>query len=62
MENIKRIVDSGMCTGCGACMDCEHLRLEHSTLGFDVPVADEDCTKCGKCVSACIFDPLREDD
>ena len=62
MENIKRIVDSGVCTGCGACMGCEHLRLERDPLGFDVPVADEGCTRCGKCVSACIFDPLRDDD
>ena len=62
MENIKRIVDAGICVGCGACMGCEHLHLVRSPLGFDVPVADEACTLCGKCVEACTFDPLREDD
>ena len=61
MENIQRIVASGICTGCGACMSCEHLHMERSPLGFDVPVADEGCARCGKCVEACIFDPLRED-
>lgn len=62
MENISRIVNGGMCTGCGACLSCEHLVLRRSPLGFDVPVPDEGCTNCGKCIAACIFDPLREDD
>ena len=62
MENIKRIVDAGICVGCGACTGCEHLHLTCSPLGFDVPVADEGCTGCGQCVEACSFDPLREDD
>lgn len=62
MDNVRRIVDAGVCTGCGACLGCEHLRLERSPLGFDVPAPDENCTQCGKCVEACIFDPLREDD
>ena len=43
-------------------LGCEHLQLVRSPLGFDVPVADEGCTRCGKCVQACVFDPLREDD
>ena len=62
MDNIRRIVDSGMCTGCGACLGCEHLHWERSPLGFDVPVPDEHCTHCGKCIAACIFDPFREED
>ena len=62
MDSVKRIVDSGMCTGCGACLGCEHLKLERSPLGFDVPVPDSCCIGCGKCVSACIYDPEREDD
>lgn len=61
MDNVKRIVDSGVCTGCGACLGCEHLRLERSPLGFDVPAPDDGCIRCGKCVAACVFDPLRED-
>lgn len=62
MENVSRIVKAGVCTGCGACLGCEHLHLRRGTLGFDVPEADEGCTGCGKCTAACIFDPLREDE
>ena len=62
MDNITRITALGMCTGCGACLKCEHLHLERSPLGFDIPVPDEGCTRCGKCVKACIFDPDREND
>ena len=62
MDNVKRIVDAGVCVGCGACLGCEHLRLTRSPLGFDVPEPDEGCTGCGRRVAACCFDPLREDD
>lgn len=62
MDNIKRIVDMGVCVGCGACRVCEHIHMERSDLGFDVPAIDEGCTGCGQCVQACVFDPLREDD
>lgn len=41
MDNITRITALGMCTGCGACLNCEHLHLERSSLGFDIPVPDE---------------------
>ena len=47
MDNITRITALGMCTGCGACMNCEHLHLERSLLGFDIPVPDDGCTRCG---------------
>ena len=62
MDNVKRIVDAGVCVGCGACLGYEHLRLTRSPLGFDVPEPDEGCTGCGRCVAACCFDPLREDE
>lgn len=62
MDNVKHIVDAGVCVGCGACLGCEHLRLTRSPLGFDVPEPDEGCTGCGRCVAACCFDPLREDE
>lgn len=62
MDNVKRIVDAGVCVGCGACLGCEHLRLTRSPLGFDVPEPVEGCTGCGRCVAACCFDPLREDE
>lgn len=62
MENIERITGSGVCTGCGACLGCEHLHMKPGALGFDIPVPDEGCRRCGRCVAACIFDPDREDD
>lgn len=61
MNNIMRIVESGVCTGCGACNGCEHLRFEEGPLGFPMPRIDQNCTGCGACVSRCSFDPLRED-
>ncbi len=62
VDNVNRIVQAGVCTGCGACAGCRHLVFQQGPLGFQVPVIDQDCTHCGKCVAACIFDPLREDD
>ena len=62
MDSVKRIVEVGVCVGCGACQACEHIRMERSNLGFDVPVVDETCTGCGKCVQDCVFDPLRDDE
>lgn len=62
MENVNRITRNGICTGCGACLGCEHLHMQAGPLGFDVPVPDEGCTHCGKCADACVFDPEREDD
>ena len=62
MNNITRIVDSGVCTGCGACNSCEHISFEENKYGFYNPVADDECNGCGKCVMKCIYDPNREDD
>ena len=57
MDNITRITALGMCTGCGACLNCEHLHLERSSLGFDIPVPDEGCTRCGT-QRACVMQAL----
>lgn len=62
MSTITRIVQSGMCTGCRACNICEHIRFQPGPLGFDVPIPNATCTRCGQCVKACIYDPEREDD
>ncbi len=62
MDNVARIVQMGVCTGCGLCGGCEHLLFEKGPLGFPVPKVDESCISCGTCVSKCIFAPLREDD
>lgn len=62
MDNVQRIVQAGVCTGCGACDGCEHLRFEPNSWGVPTPVIDDQCTHCGSCVQACIYDPMREDD
>lgn len=62
MENVNRIVALGVCVGCGACDVCPHIHMKQGPLGFPVPRADENCTRCGKCVAVCAFDPFLEDD
>lgn len=61
-NNVSRVVESGICTGCGACAGCRHLILAVGPLGFPVPVIDEACEHCGKCLGQCIYDPERDDD
>ncbi len=62
MENITKIVQLGICTGCGACFGCKHIRPERNSLGFDSPVVDDGCEHCGKCLANCCFDPEAGDD
>ena len=62
MNNIMRIVDLGVCTGCNACSCCEHISFMKNKNGFYSPVVDDKCDNCGKCVEQCIYDPDREDD
>ncbi len=62
MNNIMRIVDSGVCTGCQACSFCEHISFMQNECGFYSPVVDDKCINCGKCVEECIYDPNREND
>ena len=50
MNNIMRIVDSGVCTGCSACGFCEHISFRQNPFGFYSPVVDDKCNNCGKCV------------
>lgn len=61
MNSILKVVNAGMCTGCGACDICKNITLENGPLGFPVPHVGNECTGCGKCLSACIYDPDRED-
>lgn len=61
MNNVARIVQSGVCTGCNACAGCEHIHFEKNQYGFSVPVIDDHCTDCGTCIEQCLFDPDRED-
>ena len=62
MNNIMRIVNLGVCTGCSACNCCEHITFMQNQNGFCSPVVDDKCDNCGKCVEQCIYDPDREDD
>jgi len=62
MDNINKVLVSGMCTGCGACNVCENISFRQGMLGFPIPVVNNNCTSCGKCLSMCIYDPERDDD
>lgn len=55
MNSIRKITDSGMCVGCGACEGCEHITFKNNELGFPAPVVDETCDNCGKCLQKCIY-------
>jgi ferredoxin len=48
----KPVVDEGMCTACGVCVDsCPNGALE---LGDIAKLADPDaCTECGTCADSC---------
>lgn len=61
-NNVVRVVESGLCTGCGACAGCEHLTLTEGPLGFPVPAVDEGCVGCGQCLARCLYDPERDDE
>ena len=62
MNNVNRVVQSGLCTGCGACNVCDHITFVTGSLGFPVPRIDESCIRCGKCLTACLYDPMRDED
>lgn len=61
MNNIMRIVNLGVCTGCNACNVCEHISFLKNQYGFCSPVVDAKCTNCGNCLKECIYDPYKED-
>lgn len=50
---VSEVTEKGMCIGCGACVGCEHITFETGKLGFPVPVVDEGCVNCGKCLKNC---------
>lgn len=61
MNNVKKIVELGMCVGCGSCCVCEHIVFKNNSFGVPVPEINEGCTNCGKCLGECIYDPDYED-
>ncbi len=60
MNNVMKIVNLGMCVGCCNC-DCEHITFKENKNRIPIPVVDDTCTNCGKCLSQCIYDPDRDD-
>lgn len=59
MNNVMKVVESGRCTGCGACAGCEHIAFVKNKNGFPAPVVDGSCADCGRCLGSCIY---REDE
>lgn len=55
MNNIKKVTDMGICTGCGSCVGCEHIKFKNNELGFPAPIVDENCKNCGECLKKCIY-------
>lgn len=55
MNNIMKVVDMGICVGCGACDGCEHIVFTNNSLGFPSPVVDDTCIQCGECLRKCIY-------
>lgn len=54
---IKKIVDEGLCTGCGTCSGtCPNsaINMVINSMGIYVPeLIDDKCNKCGVCFSSC---------
>ena len=49
-NNVQKVVDSGLCTGCGICQDSCAKKCSRIHHGKDVnhPVVDTDkCNECG---------------
>lgn len=56
MDNIKGVVEDGLCVGCGTCAGvCPVCAVEmRVSKGLFLPVVDEvKCTRCGLCVRCC---------
>jgi coenzyme F420 hydrogenase subunit beta len=55
-QNIKTIVDEGLCTGCGTCAGICPLKAIRMTIndeGLYIPTVTARCTLCGCCLLAC---------
>lgn len=62
VQNVRKMTDLGMCTGCRACDICPHILFFPNRLGFPAPVVDGGCANCGKCLATCVYDPDRDDE
>lgn len=61
MNNITKIVDTGICVGCGECRICEHISFKNNRYGVPTPIVDVACTNCGECLNQCHYNPDNED-
>ena len=62
LSNLAKLeLDSGKCTGCGACIEvCPHAVLV--IRNKKAVIADKDgCMECGACANNCAFGALRVD-
>ena len=54
---VKKIVDEGLCTGCGTCSGtCPNsaINMVISSMGiYDPKLIDDKCNKCGICLNSC---------
>lgn len=60
----SRIIDPGLCTGCGACTKCgaSCIQMDKDILGFFRPVLGEKgCIDCGLCLELCPVFPAGRD-
>ncbi|WP_321417519.1 4Fe-4S binding protein [uncultured Methanomethylovorans sp.] len=55
------IIDRGLCTGCGQCVDI--CPVEAISLGDDIiaVVDPELCVDCGQCIDACLVEAISLD-
>lgn len=56
-NNIKKVVDQGLCTGCGTCKSiCSYdaIYMGKNISGFVIPIIDEEkCINCDMCLQSC---------
>ena len=55
-NNICKVVDAGLCMGCGLCVDAcgkKIIRFHHGK-DLNYPIVDANyCTECGTCLKVC---------